>query len=267
MLFFASPAHAEPAAGDGAVRFSVAVAPRPLTLPSLIVAPEAAFDVDRQGSAGDYGYLGISARAGITDDLEVHALVAPLQLWSPGVSTFRYGETTQNQGPAVGVRYRFVRGPVEVAADVTGRVYTVEYLSGGAIEPSVPVRIHATPFFRVDVVPTATFVVATETATTPDRSANAVRLHFPVTLLGDLSESFYLGMTTGLTIYDVSNTRNSTGIPLGVLGGVAIPGPHGPVVDIGPYFTFPYLAMPGRAKETNTDQYVVGVNLTGYLYL
>ena len=256
------------------------MAPRPLTLPSLILAPKVGFDVDRQGNTGNYGYLDVSARAGITDDLEVHALVAPLQLWSPGVSTFRYGEATQTQGPAAGVRYRLVRGPVEVAADLVGLVYTVPNLSGGAIQPSIPVRIHATPHFRVDVVPTATFVIATETTTvngvgiisvpttpiTQTTSANAVRLHFPVTFLGNLTERFDLGLTTGLTIYDVHEARNSTGIPLGAVAGYAIPGPHGPVVDIGPYFTFPYLVMPGRANETNTGQYVVGVNLTGYLY-
>jgi hypothetical protein len=41
------------------------------------------------------------------------------------------------------------------------------------------------------------------------------------------------------------------------------------VLDVDPFFSFPYLVMPGRAgaQETNTQQYQVGVNLRGYLYL
>ena len=60
---------------------------------------------------------------------------------------------------------------------------------------------------------------------------------------------------------------NTTGIPFGIFGGYAVGGPSGPIVDIDPFFSFPYLFMPGRKSVTNTEQWVVGVNLVGHVYL
>ena len=88
-----------------------------------------------------------------------------------------------------------------------------------------------------------------------------------MTLLGNLTRSFDVGVTTGLTIYDTSDVRSSTGIPAGLVLGYAVPGPHGPVLDVDPFFDFPYLVMAGRAAVTNTGQYQVGLTVRGYLYL
>ena len=68
-------------------------------------------------------------------------------------------------------------------------------------------------------------------------------------------------------IYDVSEARNTTGIPLGVFMGYAIAGSSGPGLDVAPYFNFPYFVMPGRTPVMHTGQYVVGLNLSGHLYL
>ncbi len=40
------------------------------------------------------------------------------------------------------------------------------------------------------------------------------------------------GMAEALTIYDLGNVSNTTGIPLGVSGGYALGGPSGPIIDI-----------------------------------
>jgi hypothetical protein len=120
---------------------------------------------------------------------------------------------------------------------------------------------------RLDVAPAVTFQFATQTTALLISSANAVRVNVPVTLLGNLTRSFDIGVTTGLTIYDTSDVRSSTGIPAGLLLGYAVPGPHGPVLDVDPFFDFPYLFTPGRTAATNTGQYQVGLTVTGYLYL
>ena len=273
-------ARADPPDDGAFLRLPVPKAQRPLTLPSLVLAPEAGFQVDERPSEGAFGELDVSAGFGITDDLAVHALVAPLQLWAPGGGGLHYGETNRNFGPGAGVTFRFVRGPVEIAADLSGHVFTIPDLSGGSVTPSVLVRVHATEMVRLDVAPAVTLQFATQTtaptasfgsgiAAVPasSSSANAVRVEVPVSLLGNLTRSFDVGITTGLTIYDTTDVRNSTGIPAGVLVGYAVPGPHGPVLDVDPFFDFPYLVMPGRAAVTNTGQYQVGLTVRGYLYL
>ncbi|MGD0528419.1 MAG: hypothetical protein ABSE49_25005 [Polyangiaceae bacterium] len=265
-----------------ALRLPVPEAQRPLTLPRFVLAPQAGFQADQRPDEGTFIGLDLSGAFGVTDDVTVHALVAPLQLSTPpGYGGFQYGETNRNFGPGAGVTLRLLRGPVELAADLSGHVFTIPYLSGGSVTPSVLLRVHATDWVRLDVAPAVTFQFATETTTasttviggmaappsTSVSSANAVRVSVPVTLLGNLTRSFDLGLTSGLTIYDTSDARDSTGIPAGIVLGYAVAGPHGPVLDVDPFFDFPYLVMPGRATVTNTQQYQVGLNVTGYLYL
>lgn len=270
----ASTARADPPATDdaAALRLPVPEAQRPVTLPRFVVAPEIGFDADRQGDVGTYSNLDVSVGAGITDDFAVHALVAPLQLWAPGtVGGFQYGQATQNHGPAVGARYRFVRGSVEIAVALTGHVFTVPGLSGGSVIPSVPIRFHASENVRFDVVPTVNFWIATQEGTATQlapSSANAVRVMVPVSARANVTQAFDVGLSTGLTVYDASRAGDTTGIPLGAFLGYAVAGKSGPVLDVDPYFTLPYLLMPWRrSSDTNTNQYVVGVNVTGYLYL
>jgi len=293
MVAVASTARAQAAPDASALRLPVSEAQRPLTLPRLVLAPEIGFDVDHRPNQGAYGDLDASGQFGITDDLMVDALVAPLQLWAPpgnanlvypNESRVQYGETTRNRGPSVGLTYRFLRGSTEIAGSLTGRVFTVPGLSGGAIIPSLPIRVHATERVRVDVVPTVNVEIATQSPSpgpvivgggvpvpsgaAPRTSANAVRVDVPVSALYNLTEAFDVGVTSGLTIYDVNNADATTGIPLGGFLGYTIAGAHGPIADIDPYFTFPYLLMPlRRSSTTDANQYVVGLDVIGYLYL
>lgn len=265
LVLVSSSAYADPPADSSGLRLPIPEAQRPITLPRLVLAPTVGFDVDQQGTASLFADLDVSGRFGITDDLTVHALAAPLQLSAPGGGGLYYGQTNAYDGPGLGVTYRFVRGAAELGVDLSGNVFTVPHLSGGSVSLAVPLRVHATPQLRLDAVPSVDVVLATETTT--DTSANTARVHVPVSAHYDVVDVVDVGLTTGLTVYDVNNARTSTGIPLGVLLGFVIPGAKGPVVDIDPYFTFPYLLLPGRVDVTNSAQYVVGLNVTGYLYL
>lgn len=264
----AGAARADSGNSDAGLRLPVPEAARPLTLPRLVLAPEGSFEVDRLPGGSDYGELDLSVAAGLTDDLGVHALVAPLQLWSPpGDGGAQYGETNRNFGPSAGVVYRFLRGPLEIAGDLTAHVYTIPSVSGAWVTASVPLRLHLTHMARLDVAPAVTLQFASFTAP-PKGSDDATRISVPVTLLGNVTRSLDIGLTTGLTIYQTSDWRDTTGIPLGVVLGYAVPGPHGPLVDINPFFDFPYFVLPAKVSGvSDTGQYQIGVNVTAYLYL
>jgi hypothetical protein len=279
-------AHADgPDAASIALRLPVAQAQRPITPPSLIFNPALTFDIRHQAVQGSFVDLGIGASLGITDNFSVRALVLPLQLSAPSGSgrSFQYGQTEGYRGPDIGATYRFVHGVVEVGAALDVRVFTIENLSGVAIVPSVPVRIHASDVVAIDFEPSVNITRATATAerraftpvsgvsgiavpTTTTAPASAVRVQLPISVLYNVSEPVHLGVNSGLTIFDVNDAKNSTGIPAGAFLGYAVAGSSGPILDFDPFFEFPYLLLPGRSTVTNAEQYILGLRVTGHLY-
>jgi hypothetical protein len=238
------------------------------------------FTVEHVASGGSYGDLDASFGVGLTDDLSVRALVAPLLLWGPNRGV-QYGEINGYYGPGVGASYRFVRGRVELALALTGRVFTVPQLSGASVVPAILFRAHATENLRLDVDPTVTMLFGTQQVDTPlttingvpqgpvvvNQSLNRVRVSVPASLLYNLDPSVDAGVTTGLTIFDAADAKATTAIPAGVFLGYAIPGAHGPAADVRPFFSFPQLVTPGQSSATNAKLFQVGVDFVGYLYL
>jgi hypothetical protein len=285
----AAPARPNVAAGEpAAMRLPLAAAQRPLTLPRLILSPRLDFDVTHN-VGGVSGYLDGAMAFGLTDDFEMNVLFVPLRLWAPN-SGVQYGEVGRIEGPSLGALYRFVRGRFELGLGVDARAFTIPNVSGFSVAPTLPLRFHATDKLRLDLTLTVEFVHETVTTTNvvPGPAAitvtpgsvvlgtgvtagsieqNPVRLFVPLGLVYNLEDSVHVGANTGLTIYDLSDSSNTMGIPLGVSGGYAIAGPSGPVLDINPFFNFPYLLMPGRKSIDNAQQWVVGLNLIGHIYL
>jgi hypothetical protein len=163
---------------------------------------------------------------------------------------------------------------VELGVSLDLRVLTALGISGVAIIPAVPLRIHLGKRVRFDMSAVLNVTRATSTpspsslvmANGASSSASAVRLQVPVSGLYNITEAIHVGVTTGLTIDDFSNVRNTTGIPVGLFAGYAIAGKLGPIGDIDPFFTFPYLISPGVNPVTNTGEYLVGLTLNGYIY-
>jgi hypothetical protein len=295
----ADPADPTEPEAPGALRLPVAQAERPLTLPHLILNPTVGFDVTRIQANDTYANLTAGVELGILDDLSLHALFLPLQIAGPGVDGFHYGQTSEYRGPSVGATFRFVRGVVELGLGFDVRLITAEGLSGVALIPALPLRVHIGKSARLDFVPQLNVTRATQSASADEivtsgggivngtstnasgnstmassiggvstgTSASAVRLDVPVTFLYNIVETVHVGIKSGLTIYDLSDAQQSTGIPIGLFAGYAVPGKNGPLLDIDPFFTFPYLIMPGRSTVTNPGEYVVGVNIGGFIYL
>ena len=112
-----------------------------------------------------------------------------------------------------------------------------------------------------------------------------VGLYAPVQLAVQLVDQLHLGFITGLDMTfnpDSSNyptpppppDRLRFGdtffVPLGVQVGVAVPGPHGPILDMTPFFEWPELLVPGARAGVNAVQpgiWLTGVNFTTYFYL
>jgi hypothetical protein len=268
------PATADPP-DSGALRLPIAEAQRPITIPQLILEPTLQFEgarFTRTDITGFYYNLGLSAGFGITDDLTVRALVLPLQLGGPsGSGGFHYGQATEDRGPSVGATYRLVRGALELGLLLDLRALTVQDDSGVAIIPGATMRVHAGDHARIDLAPSVNVTLQRETGTPPPGSAttetgNLVRIDVPFTALVNLLENVDVGITTGATIEDVSQAKASTSVPLGFFAGCTIPGRHGPLFEFTPYLTFPFLFMPAATSRTNTNEYLLGVTFTGFLY-
>ncbi len=284
LYIVAAPAYAdEPDPASSAVRLPVAAAQRPITPPSLVFNPSLTFAVRHQVPQGSFIDLDVGASLGVTDNVSVRALVLPLQLSAPigAGRRFQYGQTQGIRGPSIGATYRFVRGVIEIGASLDLRIFTIENLSGGAIIPSIPVRLHASDVVAIDFEPSVNITRATTTVKQPVFAAigsavvgsipetvpaNAVRVQLPTSVLYNMSEPVHVGVNSGLTIFDVSDAKNSTGVPAGVFLGYAVAGSSGPILDVDPFFEFPYLLLPGRTKVWNAEQYFVGVRVTGHLY-
>jgi hypothetical protein len=256
-------------------RLPIAVAQRPITLPRLVLAPHFDFavphDVDGTGA-----YLDGTSAFGITDDFEVRALFLPLQLAAPFNGGVQYGETFRVVGPGVGASYRFVRGRFELGIGVDARVYTIPNTTGFTVAPTVPLRFHATDAVRIDLTPTIEFVhysaksgyaaFGNAGVILPAGDVTETRLFLPVKFVYNITESVHLGANSGVTIYYLDRPGDLTGVPLGVFGGYAMGSATGPLVDVDPYFTFPYFFATHQKFGMNTTDWVIGLNVTGHLY-
>jgi len=290
LMTLASPSLAEPATGavfaePSEPRLPIEEAQRPLTLPRFVLDPTANLELTRLEANDAYGNLTGSLSFGITDDLVLRALVLPLQLAGPGESAFHYGQTSGTRGPSIGATYRVVRGSFEVGLGLDLRVFTAANITGGAIIPTVPMRIHVGEHLRIDTAVTVQITRATttasgtttivnpggdndiETTTSVATGDNTNSLRIPISALYNVTPSLYLGVTSGVTIDRIKHPDTSTGVPLGVFAGYTLAGKSGPVLDVEPFFTFPYFVTSGANSPTNTGEYLVGLNVRAFLYL
>ncbi len=271
------------AAGAGEQEYPVSFVERPLTLPRFTLAPELEIDINRlPGAAVTTGATGnipvvagmqIGAAFGITKDLEVGAIVLPIQFnGGGGYGGLFVGDETVGE-PQAYATFRFLHlDMLDVGARV--RIYGIPPhggLPGGAIlEPSIPLLLHIGKLARLDAELGVPITIVSSTApTAPGSNENGVHagLDLPIRLAFDIIEPLHVGVSTGVHVDDFSE-GSQTAIPLGVFAGYAI-GEKRPLIDIDPFFSFYEFITPGGGPvgdKANPGLFVVGVNAKGYLY-
>jgi hypothetical protein len=246
----AQDAEEEPEPAEPGPRLPLPYAERPLTLPRLVLEPVVAFDIDHQVATA--ATLGAGVVCGASDDCQLSAIVAPVQL-SPKVS---YGEIPQ-PGPALGVTYRLESARTQVGLHLDATLITLPNSSGVVIRPGIPIRSRSGDLVRIDY---GIFFRATAARTTE------VGMEIPFSVSVDVAPPFHLGLATGLTLPTFDDPLGSA-FPVGVFGGYALRGQDGPVLEIDPFARWPRLIAGSPPPQGTQSIYQVGLDVRVYLYL
>jgi hypothetical protein len=250
----------------GGEKMPLPLAERPLTLPKMTLAPELGFGVSHFNfdgfNLGTTVGVDIGAHFGILDDLEVGAVVLPVKL-SPD---FGY------ENPQLEATFRFVKGKIELGARVRTLFVTEKSVGGVVVEAGVPVLIHVSEAARIDTGAFALMSFGSGVSFGGEfkggKTAGALRI--PFQFIYDVIPPLHVGVQTGFAIADLSDAGHKIYVPLGVVAGYAIGNEKGPLVDIDPYFTFPYFATPGvpsPGDKINAGAFQTGLAATVFLYL
>jgi hypothetical protein len=250
----------------------VAYAGRPLTLPSLTLAPEVSVLVDELSTdtlktlnlknAKNLHLTGnVGVHFGIIDVIEVGGVVAPLNL----LPEFAYGN------PSVYGTFRLFKGSFEMAAHVNTTFIThmadnpqlllpvLNSKAGVLLEPGLQMRVHAGEKVKVDLAGYVPIQLGDK--------ANDLGLKVPVEVAFSLSESFFFGLQTGFGVVNFRTPKlEDSYVPLGVLGGYTVSGQSGPMVDIGLHFIWPKFINPGQERKIDYADFQIGVSGIAYIY-
>jgi hypothetical protein len=264
------------------LRLPVAYVERPLTYSAGILNPELDFNIYRFGlnfqggniNTDVIGTMAFGSGYSITDDFGVRATLFDLQF-------------NKNFGldlGAIGATYRLVKGSFELGLGIDW-VYQAAaqagfFPAGQDILPSLPMRVHFGHVVRLDLTPT--LPITTQGIYVPGLGAfgggkATVGLAVPVALAIQPVDQLHFGVGTGFSFaFNAPSGRggfdfgDSFYIPLDFEVGVTVPGPHGPVFDMTPFFALPTLFVPGVQNGVDAVQsgvWQAGVKFTGYFYL
>jgi len=261
----------------------LAYSARPLTLPTLTLAPSVEGIVDKLSTATAANIykqnpknlnvsLAIGASMGILENLEIGAVFAPLQVL-PKVA---YGD------PGAHVTFRFVKGGFELAGYfgatfITGTGVDPQLVlpvlnesAGIVLQPGLLSRIHMGGRAKLDIGATVPIQLGS--------GVHDIGLNVPVELAFNLLESFHIGANSGVGIQNVKDPALTSYVPLGILAGFTIGGEK-PIVDIGALFNLPQFFNPGvksasagtaTTPATNStidvQDFQAGLAVTAFLY-
>jgi hypothetical protein len=219
------------------LRQPLALSQRPLTLPRGTLRVDGSVDL-----LGPLFAMQAGAGFGVTDDLEVGALLVPVFVnWGFGGGWFSnmvfYG------------MHRLTQGRVEVAARADVMVPTDPQEDLWHLTLAVPVLIRAGERVRIDTGVQLAMALASDA--NPRLAAvdtDLVNEHplatrgssgIPLLINVNASDQFYLGLRTGLSIWDFSDARRTLSMPLGVHMGGTVRAARGPLADVTVRFEWP----------------------------
>jgi len=216
------------------LRQPMAFAQRPMTLPAGIVRIDTTLSLASQERPGlerqaFVSFLGLVAY-GTTDDLEVGAIVLPVQLAPDGA----FGD------PGAYGLLRLLDGPVELGLMLELRVPASGESAFGTLG-SLLATWHAGDSIRLDSG--VTFGAALH-------NPAWFELRFPVTLTIQTSDTFFLGVQSGMELSGVDIDGDGgrewdAFIPAGVFLGGTLTGSQGPSADLRLGFLLPNATHPG----------------------
>jgi hypothetical protein len=260
---------------------------RPIVVPPMTIAPSASVFVDHfsvgLGTGNTGAGLEIGAKFGVIENLEIHAIIAPIHLAPHPV---------EYEPPTIGATYRFLKGDFEMGGQVD---FTLGFVNSDFVEeepatefggtnfgvrPGVPARLHIGReaaldfgvFFPITFHKTTTEVnVGAGRTLEVDNGlpATTVGLEIPIAVSYDIIEPLHIGVKTGLNDLDFGHFGDDFYVPLGVFAGYAV-GDKKPILDIDPFFQWNYFLVPGTPKGEDKvfpGIWQLGVEITGYFYL
>jgi hypothetical protein len=277
----AAAAAPPPGPVEGEARLPVSLQKRPLSLPRRMVRVDTALDV----FSWELSLVGTSTRVdeigfhfgggyGVTDDFEVGALLVPLQVTAAdGDRDVWFGDMV-----LYGM-HRLTRGAVELGARVELSLPT----NTGWDPPDrpvvltlgLPVLVRLGEIARLDTGVQLALVLRPEFESAlsgfpvyppssyplPTRSASGV----PVVLTVNLDEHVYMGLRTGLSIYDLQDPSETIVMPLGFhFGGTVAPSGK-PLADLTMRFEWPYFLTPAWHETVSTDVWQVTFAASFYI--
>ena len=250
---------------EPAMKQPIAYVERPLTLPAMALSPQldaAIARADFGGNASTAFQMELAGSFGITDDLMVEARPGG---FIAGDVDFDY---TRFQ---LGVTYRFLKDPVEIGARFR---FQIDNSATLAFNPGLPVRIHAGKLVRIDTGVNFTGAVPTDggdavaalsgIATDFLKPAEA---GIPLDVSFQIIDPVFVGLSTGYGILSFEEPADFSYMPLGFFAGGTVPGDEGPLADIGASFGFPFFLLGASNENPNTELWLIGLTVRGFLYL
>lgn len=253
--------------------FPISQAQRPLTLPRLMLTPEVDIDVSRReyfAGADVLGGMNLGASFGITDDIEVGALVLPLRVGN-GV-TFGSDRLEPGNLRFHGV-FRMFHSPVfELGARLQAYVIT-SARPGAQLTASIPFRLRAGSAVRFDF---ALGAVVTARSCDQQRCDGGDRLSYdipmqegvaigltaPLSITVSPIERFYFGVRSGFELLNFYTYHRYGSLPLGFfIGHSARQGQT--TFDVEAFVLFPDTLLLGFAHWNDNVLSTLGVFTAG----
>ncbi len=251
---------------------------RHLTVGWHTLAPDIAISLFGVGKANPAVFLTSGIRIGIIDTLEIEATPHSFRLapnggyYLPSVgATWNFVQTTPFD---MGVRARFF-----IPADSHPNTDPGALLVGG-----VPIIIHLGSVAKIDTGAMVSAQLTGPKGVAPFGIASAggkvglveltpspfyAQPGIPLKFVFQPAEAAFLGVGTGLSIYDFKAVGETTAIPLGLTAGVTTSSKKDrPTADFGLNFDWPYFVTPGKAGDkVGENIYELAAWLRWYYYL
>lgn len=248
---------------------------RHITVGWHTLAPDFGISVMGQGKNNPAAYLSSGIRIGIVETFEVEATphafrLAPKGAYSlPSVgATWNFVQTTPFD---LGVRARFF-----IPLDSYANKNAPALLVGG-----LPMIIHLGSIAKIDTGGYVTARVSGGAAAGSTSGSGRVGLYeltaspfyyqpgVPLKVVFQPVDAAFLGVGTGLSIYDFKAAGETTAIPLGLSAGVTTSTKNKPTADFGINFDWPQFLRPATSAhdKVGEDIYEINAWLRWYYYL